>query len=244
MELDKYSEHYVSILRAALNFCEENSLEFLGSHHILYGITKVPDSLAYKLLSVFGVDFEKIQNSVINHSPTNLNSINQVNISQIADDVLSGATYESQLLDYPVVDSVHLLLALLHQNIFTSAQLLRYYDITYSKVRIEFNKIANTSVNVFLPPNKGKFVEYFYKFYPKDLIWVFEKLIDDELIRYTQKEALNDKFDLQIQIDKFFGLHRFIDKVDYESNEFYENALKYIPDESKILFGSKSWQKL
>ncbi len=244
MDTDKFSDHYLKIINASVVFCKENNHKFLRSHHILYGITLVSDSLAYKILSVLGVDFEKIQNTVINQASTNPNTNNQVNISNTADDVLSGAYCESQLLKHPVIDSVHLLLALLHQNIFTSAQLLRYYDITYSKVRMEFNKIANTSVNIFLPPNKGKFVEYFYKFYPDNLIWVFEALIEDELIRYTQKDALNDKFDLQIQIDKFFGLHRFIDKVDYESNEFYENALKYIPDESKILFGSKSWQKL
>ena len=79
----------------------------------------------------------------------------------------------------------------------------------------------------------------FYKYVPNNLLFTFEQMVENELIRFTQPEALNDPYELLVQVDKIFDVDSALKKLNMNDPTFRQNYLKNIPEWHKDLFGEK-----
>lgn len=240
METIEYSNKYNKVLAKAREISLKYNNNFIGTPHLLYSIFLSEDTAAFKILNKIGLDTKNIALSIQEKLDDNKNIDTSINLPLTlnAERAIKGSILEADLNNNKYINSAHLLLGLLHKQIFKSAQYLKYYKISYSLLRKEFNKIVEEPINHFVPPNNNLFINKLYKYLPND-IGVIQSIIENERIRYTQKEALNDIFDLQIRIDELFGLERFTGQVDYYSDSFYDEAFKNIPNSVIKQFGGK-----
>jgi hypothetical protein len=235
----KFSPNVNEVFKYARNLCNELNVEFIGTHHILAGIISNANCYANKILKRLNLDFEKVLEIVKRNNIISQRKLLYENreLSDNANNCINGAIIEAKEYDYSIVDTVHLLLGLLHTINFQSTQILEISNISYYQIRNEINKFAPKSIQKFIPPINGSYAEYFYKFYSSELVEVFEKLIENETIRFTQKEALNDKFDMHLQINKLFNLEKYINQVDYNNEEFILNSIALIPKDILNVLG-------
>ncbi len=227
MENIFFDTECLKIIESANKISSKLNDNEVSTFHLLYGIIKENSCEANKILRKLNLDFDLVTNIIKNKFTLGKEIIHQESKFYSSNSKLSlnGAGYEAKCRNCNSVNSIHLLLGLLHRSFFISAQLLNYYGISYQKIRNEYNKFSHFPVPSNFPPVNGKFVDHFYKFYSKDSFNIFESIVENEFIRYTQKPALNDKFDINVQINKF-GLNSKLINENNKTKESIEETLK------------------
>lgn len=109
---------------------------FIGPEHILLGIIRAGDGKATEVLRHSGANLQKIKNeldTLIRSTPDYAYSTpSEVNMNETAARILKLCILEAQLLKSKVIDTEHILLAILKENNNMASKILNQNEITYN----------------------------------------------------------------------------------------------------------------
>ena len=137
-------------VKDVLTYSREEALrlghEYVGTEHLLLGIIREGEGLALQILDVMGVSpvalRKEIENTV---KPGNRSSMNLGNIPLVkqAEKVLKVTVLEAKLFNSPIIETEHLLLAILKDEDSVGSRILKRFDVDYRGVREKY-EIMNT----------------------------------------------------------------------------------------------------
>jgi ATP-dependent Clp protease ATP-binding subunit ClpC len=129
-------------VKDVLTYSREEALrlghEYVGTEHLLLGIIREGEGLALQILDVMGVSpvalRKEIENTV---KPGNRSSMNLGNIPLVkqAEKVLKVTVLEAKLFNSPIIETEHLLLAILKDEDSVGSRILKRFDVDYRGVR-------------------------------------------------------------------------------------------------------------
>lgn len=143
-----------SLTQDVIKYSREEALglgnETISTPHLLLGIIKQGNSNAIQILVQLRCDVPKLRNAIESKFSGNANAstVDNVPVSKEAEKALRIAVLESKLYKSELIEPEHLLLSLLRNDEFLSAQLLSQFDIDYNLARDALDNIlSNIAVN-------------------------------------------------------------------------------------------------
>jgi GTPase SAR1 family protein len=216
-------EHFSDDTRKVMRLANQESQrlhhEYVGTEHILLGLTKEGTGVVGKLLKNLDVDLQRIRFEILDlvqAGPEDQISIGRLPLTPRAKKVVNYATEEARNLNFRDVDNEHLLLGLLREVDGDAAQVLMNLGLTLEAVRVEVlalyekeapSKESPNDTNS--PPSRKTAVECFTAPALPDL-QVEETPIPDTADRCENAIAIHaqndDSIPLQLAADAVRGL--------------------------------------
>lgn len=131
----------------ALQYAGSIALQYgkfaIDSEHILYGLTKIPDSLAGKILSSYGVTSGTLENlfSKLYKGATTMIA-NEVDLTIDSKEIISIASQFAVQIGHDFVGTEHLLIAILTGDNYTAGNILK------KNFRVNINDIKNSVLQI------------------------------------------------------------------------------------------------
>ncbi len=131
----------------ALQYAGSIALQYgkfaIDSEHILYGLTKIPDSLAGKILSSYGVTSASLESlfSKMNRGATTMIA-NEVDLTIDSKEIISIASQFAVQIGHDFVGTEHLLIAILTGDNYTAGNILK------KNFRVNINDIKNSVLQI------------------------------------------------------------------------------------------------
>ncbi|MCG9910233.1 MAG: ATP-dependent Clp protease ATP-binding subunit [Flavobacteriales bacterium] len=129
-------------VKDVLTYSREEALrlghEYVGTEHLLLGIIREGEGLALQILDLMGVTPVNLRKEIENTvKPGNKTSMNLGNIPLVkqAEKVLKITVLEAKLFNSPVIETEHLLLAILKDTDSVGARILQRFDVDYKAVK-------------------------------------------------------------------------------------------------------------
>lgn len=120
--------------------------EIVTTDHLFLGLLRDGDSKAIQLLNSFSIDLidirKKIELNLKKDEPLHMNEIDQLPISKGVDRTIKIMSLEAVSLKSKVIDSVHLLLAIMKDETSYSANLLSEYGLDYDVIKMMIQNAA------------------------------------------------------------------------------------------------------
>ncbi|MDW8302420.1 MAG: ATP-dependent Clp protease ATP-binding subunit, partial [Bacteroidia bacterium] len=127
--------------REVFSFSREEALrlgyDHIGTEHILLGIIRESNGTAARILQNLGVDLRTLRRTIEQYAHgRNLYSSNISNLplTKQSEKIIKTAYLEASLFGIKVVNTEHILLALLKEKDHIAANILHNFDVTYEKV--------------------------------------------------------------------------------------------------------------
>src|SRR3990172_5758217 len=136
----KLIEKFTERARKALSYSAKESKD-LGSsavdtEHILLGIFQATTSIAYKVLSSFQIDSDKVRESVIaSTDPRAEEDFKEEGFTQAAQESIAAAALQAYLWGSPYVGTEHLLCGLAKTPSGLACHILRSWGLTYESLK-------------------------------------------------------------------------------------------------------------
>ena len=116
----------------------------IRSEHLLLGLLRDTDGHAANILNSMSVDLVKLREEIESSFPLsdeeNTDNISDVILDEDASKVLRFCILEARMLKSNLVDTEHLLLAILKEKNNNAAAILEKNDVNYSDVREEIGR--------------------------------------------------------------------------------------------------------
>ena len=159
MAYERFTDRARKVMQYAHQEAVRFNHEYIGTEHILLGLTKEGSGVAASVLSKMGVDLRKIRAEVENlvSSGPDLVTMGRLPQTPRAKKALEYAMEEAQLLKHTYVGTEHLLLGLLRQHDGVAAQVLMNLGLKLEDVREEVLSMLghdgnSSSEDSFSPP--------------------------------------------------------------------------------------------
>ncbi len=140
-----YTDRVKRVLQLARDEAGRIHHNYVGTEHLLLGILREGRGVAASILVSLNVGLDEIRQSVeeaISTSSSTL-TIGQIPFTSRARQAIDRASYEARALNSKLVGTEHLLLALLAETKGVAAHVLSTFEITYSDVKEELEKIMS-----------------------------------------------------------------------------------------------------
>jgi ATP-dependent Clp protease ATP-binding subunit ClpC len=140
-----YTDRVKRVLQLARDEAARIHHNYVGTEHLLLGILREGSGVAASILVSLNVGLDEIRQSVeeaISTSSSTL-TIGQIPFTSRARQAIDRASYEARALNSKLVGTEHLLLALLAETKGVAAHVLSTFEITYSDVKEELEKIMS-----------------------------------------------------------------------------------------------------
>jgi ATP-dependent Clp protease ATP-binding subunit ClpC len=188
-----YSDNFQNIVRLAREEAYRLGNDYISPTHFLLAMLTLHSSTAYKILASLVDDMPRLKHILedsVRYNPGIL-SIGSMPLNKEAEKALKLANIEAKFKSSDVVSSEHLLLAILKDEECKTTQILSQFNVNYSNVNDEINRINKPSSQSF----SSKPVE------PKKTEKIKTPVLDN-FGRDLTKLALEDKLDPVIGRDK------------------------------------------
>ncbi len=133
-------------LNAALNFASQLGHSYIGSEHLLLGLTSTPDCAASRLLSVRGVKSEQLKTAII--ELTGVGSPEPVSPSDMTPrtkKIIEGSAFRSSENGQSYIGTEHLLLSLLSDRDCVAVRLLESLGASPSELSVDVENYISSS---------------------------------------------------------------------------------------------------
>lgn len=126
----------------AFEFAEQEAKafnhEYIGTEHLLIGLTRVSDSLAVAMLHEFGISADRVCLELHRLMMRGPEIVMRSKLPQTprTKNAIEYALQEAQAFKHRRVGTEHLLLGLLRENECVACQVLLYFGLTFDKARL------------------------------------------------------------------------------------------------------------
>ncbi len=135
--------------------------DYIGTEHLLLGVTMVKGSLGKKVLNSLDVDTEELRETIENAifrrriPKANLN-VDKVPLDKQADKVLKVTFLEAKLMHSDKIDIEHLMLSILKDKDNRASKILNEFDVDYETYRSELEYVRQEDMDFDFPDIKGE----------------------------------------------------------------------------------------
>lgn len=132
-----YTENAQEVLRLSQEEARRLNHKYIGTEHLLLGITKCGAGIALRILQEVGIDIGAVRRTVemqvgFGSDPV---TIPDIPLAPRVKTVLKLALGEAESLKHPWVDTEHILLGLLEEKEGIAARVLKKYGVLADAVR-------------------------------------------------------------------------------------------------------------
>ncbi len=120
--------------------------EYIGTEHLLLGILRKGEGLAYKIFNILDVDIPFLRKKIemlgpeVNENFTE-DSLKSIYLTKQADKALKTTFLEAKVFKSKVISTAHLLLCVLRNENDPTAKLLNKFELSYANVKDVFEQI-------------------------------------------------------------------------------------------------------
>ncbi|MGB1216736.1 MAG: Clp protease N-terminal domain-containing protein, partial [Saprospiraceae bacterium] len=135
--------------------------DYIGTEHLLLGVTMVKGSLGKKVLNSLDVDTEELRETIENAifrrriPKANLN-VDKVPLDKQADKVLKVTFLEAKLMHSEKIDIEHLMLSILKDKDNRASKILNEFDVDYEAYRSELEYVRQEDTDFEFPNIKNE----------------------------------------------------------------------------------------
>ncbi len=134
----RFTQKAQAVLNLALQSAAELGHTYIGSEHLLLGLLKEGTGVAFHYLSEYGVDTEKVRDSVIQFSGMGSpSSLSGADMTPRTKNIIEGSLYEAQKAGQDYIGTEHLLLSLLNERDSVAVRILENLDVPVNELRGE-----------------------------------------------------------------------------------------------------------
>ncbi|MCS7077580.1 MAG: ATP-dependent Clp protease ATP-binding subunit [Bacteroidia bacterium] len=127
--------------REVFSFSREEALrlgyDHIGTEHILLGIIRETNGTAARILQNLGVDLRTLRRTIEQYAHNRnfyTSNISNIPLTKQSEKIIKTAYLEASLFGIKVVNTEHILLAMLKEKDHIAASILHNFDVTYEKV--------------------------------------------------------------------------------------------------------------
>ena len=145
---EKFSERARRVLSLAQEEAQRFNHNYIGTEHILLGLSRETDGVAARVLTSLGVELSKVRSAVefiIGRGERP--SPGDIGLTPRAKKVIELAVDEARRLSHHYIGTEHLLIGIMREGEGVAAGVLESLGITLDKVRTETTRILNQSVS-------------------------------------------------------------------------------------------------
>ncbi len=137
-------------VKDVLTYSREEALrlghDFVGTEHLLLGIIREGEGLALQILEMLGVKPSVLRKEIekmMKPGTKNLGQLGNIPLIKQAEKVLKITVLEAKLLNSAVIETEHLLLAILKEDTSLPAKVLEKFDVDYKAVKDKFEMLQS-----------------------------------------------------------------------------------------------------
>ena len=144
---ERFTERAKKVLALAQEEAERSHHSYIGTEHVLLGLLGEADGIAAKVLNSFGVEIDKIRQTLesLLGRDKGLTVLQQIMPTSRVKKVIEISFEEARRMGHNYVGSEHLLLGLLTEGEGIAAHVLEDLGATLDKVRVEIERLRQGS---------------------------------------------------------------------------------------------------
>ena len=145
---EKFSERARRVLSLAQEEAQRFNHNYIGTEHILLGLSKETEGVAAKVLGTLGIDSSKIQASVefiIGQGDSQVE--NRLGLTARAKKVIELSVDEARRLNHQYIGTEHILIGLLREGEGIASGVLESLGATLEDVRKESGKLISETAD-------------------------------------------------------------------------------------------------
>ena len=145
---EKFSERARKVLAIAQEEAQRFNHSYIGTEHILLGLSREPEGIASRVLEVLGIDGKRIRTAVeFIVSQDDNPKREEVGLTDRAKKVIELAVDEARKLNHHYIGTEHILIGILREGDGVAAGGLENLGASLEDVRIESEKILSENVS-------------------------------------------------------------------------------------------------
>lgn len=135
---DKFTERARRVLYLAQQEAQRLQNNYIGTEHLLLGLTRLDNGVAVQVLSNLGLEGTQIRSTVESiMGSTQPSTSKEIGLTPQAKKVIELAVDEARYMNHHYIGTEHLLLGLIREGDGIAAEVLRSLGVSLEKVRIE-----------------------------------------------------------------------------------------------------------
>src|SRR5262244_348631 len=140
--MNNFTPRVQQVLALASKEAKRFNHNYVGTEHLLLGLIKLGQGVAFNVLQKMGLDLERVRMEVEKHvgSPPETKMIGNIPYTPRVKKVLALAAKEAQALNHSYVGTEHILLGLLREGEGIAAQVLRSLEVDPARMQNEILK--------------------------------------------------------------------------------------------------------
>ena len=139
---EKFSERARKVLSLAQEEAQKFDHNYIGTEHILLGLSREGDAIASRVLTNLGADLNKVRSAVeVVIGRGEKPSSSDIGLTPRAKKVIELAVDEARRLNHHYIGTEHLLIGLLREGGGVASGVLESLGVTLEKVRAETNRV-------------------------------------------------------------------------------------------------------
>ena len=132
----RFTQKAQNVLNNALNFAKQMGHTYVGSEHILLGLMGEEDSVAAKLLSERGAEFDKIRAGIESFAGVGtLSNVSAADMTPRTKHIIESSANEAIKLNQSYIGTEHLLMALIAESDCVAVKLLKDCGVNASDIK-------------------------------------------------------------------------------------------------------------
>ena len=145
---EKFSERARKVLALAQEEAQRFSHSYIGTEHILLGLSREPEGIASRVLEVLGIDGKRIRTAVEFIVGQGDNSAREdIGLTDRAKKVIELAVDEARKLNHHYIGTEHILIGILREGDGVAAGVLENLGANLEDVRLEAEKILSENIS-------------------------------------------------------------------------------------------------
>ncbi len=134
---ENFSKRVQSIMRYAKEEAIRLGHSYVGSEHLLLGITKQGAGMSFKLFDIYNCDINEIRSMIEDKikSSGGTMTLGHLPLTRRAERILRNTYNEATKLNVTIADDEHLLLAILRESEGIAFETLNAFNISYHAMR-------------------------------------------------------------------------------------------------------------
>ena len=154
---NKFTEKAQSAINRALEYASEMGHTYVGSEHILLGLTSETDSVGAKLLADHGATLEETQNLIRTISGVgDKSSVSPADMTPRTKKIIEASAYISARFGHGYIGTEHLLAALLSERASVAVKVLVSMGVSVDDLASEVESFLSGGVSGGTQPTSGK----------------------------------------------------------------------------------------
>jgi ATP-dependent Clp protease ATP-binding subunit ClpA len=158
------------IIEYAIEEARSLNHNYVGTEHLLLGLLhEIKESVAFLVLTNFGLTYEQVRNEILNLLKENTVGCDKATIQRFSDrarKILSLANQEAQRYNHEYIDTEHILLGFIREGSGVDMAVLKNLNVDIKKLRLDVEKLMTKGPDIVamgkleMGPRAKKVLEY------------------------------------------------------------------------------------